>query len=764
MKLFSKPFECARIGVSIALALVLFAGCGLTPEAKEARLLDAGKKDLANKNYARAIVQFQGAARVQRRDAEPYYELGLVYIGMGDYLMAERALRKALELNPKHVQARVKRAELLASLGDPDAIKQGEQEARTVLESAPNNVDALNAVAIAEWKLQDKQSAELDFVKALNQAPQNLQVSLNLAKVKFYQNDRRGAEEILKNAITASPKSAAPVLGLGELYMAEGNAELARQQYQRALQLDPKNDLALVSLASLYVRANQADQAEPIYRQIATLPDPKYKPAHAMFLFQTGKREQAVAEFEKLAKDDPSDRAARTRLIEAYFAVRRLPDAEKLLTAALKKNSRDSDALLQRSRVYLASGNIANAQRDAAQVLHFQSDSAPAHYIMAKIHEDQGQTLPARQELTESLRLDPRMLPVRLELAELLLKTNAAAAALQLMEAKDFPESQQHLLPAIVERNWALWATGNMAELRKGIDQGLSQARVPDLLIQDGLWKLTQRKPAEARVALEEALKLNPADIRGLEALNQTYVVQKQPAMALQKVKEYAKQEPKSAPIQEFLGTLLMANGERSQARAAFTAAKAADPRFEQADLSLVQLDVLEKRWDDARAKLQAILAADSGNTTARLWLGNLEELRGDHNAAIQQLRKVVEATPDNAQASNNLAYLLTEYGNQPDEALKYAEKAVELAPDRPSYCDTLGWALYRKGLYTSAVKYLERAGASRGSVVWKYHLAMAYAKAGDVTHGRTTLEAALRLDPSLPEAKVARQVLAESH
>src|SRR5579862_849941 len=230
--------------------------------------------------------------------------------------------------------------------------------------------------------------------------------------------------------------------------------------------------------------------------------------------------------------------------------------------------------------------------------------------------------------------------------------------------------------------------------------------------------------------------------------------------MGLQAIKEYAARHPKSAPVQDFLATMLMAKGDRAGARAALAAAKAADPHDVQADLSLAQVDAGENKWDDARNRLEALLNTNGKNSTARLWLGNIQELKGDNNAAMQQFQKVLEANPDNAQAANNLAYLLAEYAKQPDEALKYAQKAVELVPGRPAYCDTLGWIFYRKGLYTSAVKYLEQASADPANATWKYHLAMAYAKAGQLSRGRTTLDAALKLDPRLPEAKEARQVL----
>ena len=296
--------------------------------------------------------------------------------------------------------------------------------------------------------------------------------------------------------------------------------------------------------------------------------------------------------------------------------------------------------------------------------------------------------------------------------------------------------------------------------MRKGIEQGLAQEKSPDLLIQDGLWRLKNGDPVRARAVLEEALKLNPTDIRALLVIKQSYLMQNNPTMALQKVKEYAAQYPKSAVVQDFLGTMLMGTGDKVQARKALTTALETNPGLTSTDLSLVQVDVADGKIEDARKRLETVLARESSNLTARRWLGNLEFVLGNRSKAIGHFRQVVANDPRDPQASNNLAYLLAEQGNQIDEALKYAQTAVELAPTQAAYCDTLGWILYRKGLYTSAIPYLERASADSGSVVWKYHLAMAYAKAGDRKRGRNLLDVALKANSKVPEAKIAQDVI----
>jgi tetratricopeptide (TPR) repeat protein len=143
--------------------------------------------------------------------------------------------------------------------------------------------------------------------------------------------------------------------------------------------------------------------------------------------------------------------------------------------------------------------------------------------------------------------------------------------------------------------------------------------------------------------------------------------------------------------------------------------------------------------------------------------LAVIEEIQGDKGKAIQDYRKVVGANPSEAEAFNNLAYLLAESSQSVDEALKYAQRSVELAPAKPAYAETLGWILYKKGLYTSAVPYLEKASSASASAIGKYHLAMAYAKTGD-RRSHTVLEAALKLNANLPEAKAAQEVVGPSH
>jgi tetratricopeptide (TPR) repeat protein len=157
---------------------------------------------------------------------------------------------------------------------------------------------------------------------------------------------------------------------------------------------------------------------------------------------------------------------------------------------------------------------------------------------------------------------------------------------------------------------------------------------------------------------------------------------------------------------------------------------------------------------------LSDLLAANPNDSELWLYMGWLDNLRKNYPLAVDYFRKVVDRDPSNVVALNNLAYILASQDGRFDEALKYAQQVKEIAPDNKGVDDTIGWIMYRKGLYRSAVKYLESAAAGEADPVIRYHLGMAYMKTGD-RRGEPTLRAALRSAPALPEARMAEQLLA---
>src|ERR1022692_385546 len=144
------------------VAVLLLSACTQSPQAKEAKYLEKGKKEFDRKNYAVAVLHFKTAA------AASYFH-------------------KATELNPKHTLAQVKLAELMSSSRRKEDVEEAQKRSSDVLAILPDDVDALNVLAVAELRLGKPESAEAHLEQALRKSPSNLKSSVALAQTRLCQ-------------------------------------------------------------------------------------------------------------------------------------------------------------------------------------------------------------------------------------------------------------------------------------------------------------------------------------------------------------------------------------------------------------------------------------------------------------------------------------------------------------------------------------------------------------------------------------------------
>jgi tetratricopeptide (TPR) repeat protein len=151
-----------------------------------------------------------------------------------------------------------------------------------------------------------------------------------------------------------------------------------------------------------------------------------------------------------------------------------------------------------------------------------------------------------------------------------------------------------------------------------------------------------------------------------------SYTAQNQPAEASRFLADYAAQT-KSAAIAQFVGQWFWSEGNHAQARAAWTRAKLLDSQYLPPDLALAKADLDEGKIGDARATRVRMVETDAGRFPGHVLLAAAETQKGNFEAAIEHYRNALQLRPHNAEILDNLAYLLADKANQPDEALGYA-------------------------------------------------------------------------------------------
>ena len=241
----------------------------------------------------------------------------------------------------------------------------------------------------------------------------------------------------------------------------------------------------------------------------------------------------------KLAAADPGDLNVRAKLVDAYLALHRVGDAERVLTAAIKKNGIDQDALLRRSRIYLDTGKYSEAEADLNQVLHFRKDSAEAHYLLSKVAKARANPSMLRQELEEAVKIDPGFLMARVDLASTLVAEHSARFALQILD--EAPREQQDAAALVLAAELGAagsWGEGGSTQGNRPGTGDKQRFRRRFCRTRSSRWaRRTTTGPGSRPKRRSQGTRRMFGRCSGSL---QTYAAQKQTPAGIQKVREYA--------------------------------------------------------------------------------------------------------------------------------------------------------------------------------------------------------------------------------
>src|SRR6516164_9629571 len=250
-----------RVG-SLCLALILaLCACSHRQDVRKLRFMENGRRLYDKRDYSRAIIELKNAVDIANGDPEPYYWLGMAYIGSGNLPLAIDSFRAAADLDPKHGAAQLRMAELLTLSDDPELLQDAVKRLQMVLNIGATP-DALNAIALTELKLGNDQDSQLYLEDSLARFPQSMSAYVVLAKLRILKHDLPGAEDILKRAIAASPKSADARIALGNFYLATHRDQDAEKLMREALDLDKKSGTPEFNLAMLLDRTGRKQECE----------------------------------------------------------------------------------------------------------------------------------------------------------------------------------------------------------------------------------------------------------------------------------------------------------------------------------------------------------------------------------------------------------------------------------------------------------------------------------------------------------------------
>jgi tetratricopeptide (TPR) repeat protein len=480
-----------------------------------------------------------------------------------------------------------------------------------------------------------------------------------------------------------------------------------------------------------------------------------------IYLLQS-KVDEALALLEKMSVDGPEAGAAAMRVTEIYVEVGRIGEAQRRIDEYLKLNRGDLEAYYLDARLLLAQGDVAGGMRVLRHVLFQWPSFVRARHQLALAYWRRNEIESAAAELNRCLAYQPDFIAARQALAELQLQVGHY----------DLAREEATRVLAILPQSFDMRILLCDAAAGRGDREG-SRAIAQRLTTEfpdryEGHYRLGRalaslgRHP-EARAELEKALAQSPTSVQVLAELVQSMkAAGGSDADCIQWVKAHADAHPDLALVKFLRGQLTIAGGDVDGGTAILEGAVGEHPDLTPAHYILGGVYAHLGKLTEARRHLDQLISRSPHVVAAYVILGHIEETEGYTAEAVKRYKQALDRSPNLAPAANNLAWHYAERESRLDLSLELARRARAAQPDDPHIADTLGWILYRRGLYGAAIEHLKESAAKLPeNPEMRYHLGMAYLRNGDTEKARAELGTALKLGalPSRVAATLADPV-----
>lgn len=177
-------------------------------------------------------------------------------------------------------------------------------------------------------------------------------------------------------------------------------------------------------------------------------------------------------------------------------------------------------------------------------------------------------------------------------------------------------------------------------------------------------------------------------------------------------------------------------------------------------DSYLVESDLWAKRNDDAKAMkaLQRGLAIFEADPLLLYGRAMQHASQKRVNAALADLKKIIDDNDQNAEALNAYGYTLAEHSRKYDQALPYIEKALKLRPGSASTMDSLGWIKFKQEKHEEAQHWLENAWRRSKDAEIAAHLGEVYWVRGMKDEARKVWSQGQAIDPDYAQWPLLRK------
>lgn len=564
----------------------------------------------------------------------------------------------AKEREAKYLQ----RGKALFEQGD---FVKAQLEFRNVLQINPDAADAQYYLGLIAEQEGDWQQAFARFRRVTEQKPDFVPAHIRLGHLYLLAGEVDRAEEAAATAARLEPDATDLYPLRAAIFLRRGQLGPAREQAEAALARVPDHVAAAIALASVQEREGDADAAIATLDRSVAL----NRGNISLRLFKIkinldrGHFDDAVATYRELMTVQPTVFGHRAALAQLFINRGRLDDAEAVLREAIAAKVGGEQAKLALVDLLVHRDGVAVGERELKTLMADEPDVYAYAFKLAELYATNDRSVEAEAVLSGIVARDgtgPNGL-------------NARAALAKLAAAKGDPERARKLLSEILKEDPAnadaLLLRGTLLLAAGDKDGAVADARA--------VLRNAPRSPKALRL-------LADAQLRGNDS-----------TLAMDTLAQLIEVDPDNAFAHEALAALHVHRGNLDKGLDLLNAELSRTPQRPQALLSKAEILIAQRKWDEADATIQAILALPDRKFDGEVLAGRRFQAMGrtdDAVRAFEQARALKPAAPE------PLTGIVQSYlaANKPDAALAVLRKAAAAAPQDAFVQNLLGEVLTR--------------------------------------------------------------------
>lgn len=639
-------------------------------------------------------------------------------------------------------------------------IKAALIQVKNAVAKSPQDGEARLQLSMLYAESGDVVSAEKEIRKAMSLGIGAERTAPILAKVLLAQNQ---PQKLLDEITPALAKGSAPLLSMrGDAYLFLGDSAKAKESYDQALALQPASGAGLLGMARYSL--SQKDQpaaerfiAEAVAKDAA---NPDVWALKALLLRSQGKHDEALAAYDQLIKLKPAHRTAHIEKAQIEIGQKKFDAARADLAAARKLGSGDLALTYTQALLDFSEDKFAPANDALQKILGAVPDHMPSLLLAGAVELKLGSLKQSEQHLRKYLQAAPDNVYARKLLAQTLLQSGQPGEATAVLApVLKEPSSDPKLLALAGESHLKNNEFGKSTAYFEQASALAPQAAVLHTSL--GLSQMAQGDQAKGLRELEKGASLESTSADPGMALVRAQLGLKHYDEALAAVLALEKQRPADPQVQVLKGGVYIARNERANARASLEKANALKPDDFTAIAYLAQLDVQDKKPQEAKRRFEALLAKDKKHVGAMTALAQLAASQGHTEEAFGWLEKASSENPEMLVPAMRLtaAYLR---GNQPQKALALVRKFQTANPANADLLDLLGQAQLSTNDAAGALEtYSKLVKVVPTSATALVRLSAAHMALKNDAAAADDLKRAVALDPTLMTARQGQVMLA---